>query len=77
MMNLFGLYMHGLAICSYLVLADFYEHAIYDTIRMRGESWEFAHELMLIMFRRVEDSGGNPLTLANVYNELYLNTVVR
>ena len=75
MMNLFGLYMHGLAICSYLVLADFYEHAIYDTIRMRGESWEFAHELMLVMFRRVEDSGGN-LTLANVYNELYLNTVV-
>ena len=75
MMNLFGMYMHGLGLCQSLMLADFFEHAVYDSIRLRDESWQFAHELMLVMFRRVEDSGGE-LTLANVYNELYLNTVV-
>ena len=75
MMNLFGLYMHSLAICSYLVLADFWEHVVYDTIRLRNESWKFAHELMLIMFRRVEDSGGT-LTLGNVYDESHLNSLM-
>ena len=75
MMNLFGMYMHGLGICQSIMLSDFFEHAVFDTIRLRGETWQFAHEMMVIMFRRVEDSGGQ-LTLPNVYNELYLNTVV-
>ena len=42
-MNLFSLYVHGLGVCSALVLADFYEHVIFDTIRHRGESWQLAH----------------------------------
>jgi hypothetical protein len=75
MMNLFLLYTHGLAICSAMVLTDFYEHVVYDTIRQRGESWQLAHELMLIMFRRVEDSGG-ALNLGTVYDEMYLNSVM-
>ena len=75
MMNLFCLYSHGLAICSAVILSDFYEHVIFDTIRQRGESWQLAHELMLIMFRRVEDSGG-ALNLGTVYDEMYLNSVM-
>ena len=79
MMNLFTLYMHGLQICSVMVLADFFEHVVYDTIRQHGNTWEVAHELMLITFRRVEDSGFNgtaKLNLGNIYDELYLNSVV-
>ena len=53
---------------SALVTSDFLEHAVYDTIRMRGRPWQLAHELMLIMFRRVEDSGGR-LTLKNIVEE--------
>ena len=75
MLNLYTMYLHGLGVCSALLITDFFEHAVYDSIRQRGESWEFAHELMIIMLRRVEDSGGK-LNLGTVYNELYLNTVM-
>ena len=37
MMNLFGMYMHGLGLCQFLMLSDFFEHAVFDTIRLRGE----------------------------------------
>ena len=39
------------------------------------EMWQLAHELLMVMFRRIEDSGGR-LTLGNVYDESYLNTVM-
>jgi hypothetical protein len=72
-MNLFGMFVHALGVVSFLVLADFYEHVVHDTVGLRGETWQLAHELMLILFRRVEDSGGS-LTLGTVFNESYLNT---
>ena len=75
MMNLFLLFVHNMAVVSATVVIDFYEHVVYDTIRMRNESWKLAFELMLVMFRRVEDSGG-ALTLATAYNEAHLNTVM-
>ena len=75
MLNLWIMYLHGLGICNVLTLAQFLEHCVYDTIRYRNETWQFAHELMLVMFRRIEDSGGR-LTLANTLDESYLNTVM-
>ena len=36
---------------------------------------EFAFELVVVMFRRIEDSGGR-LNLGNAYEETYLNTVM-
>eukprot|EP00966_Prymnesium_polylepis_P150829 3483986-Prymnesium_polylepis.1 len=63
--NLFIMICSGLGVMSVLVLTDFFEHAVYDTIRLRGRTWQLAHELMLIMFRRVEDSGGR-VSLANL-----------
>ena len=72
-MNLFGMFCHGLGVVNFLPIADFFEHVVHDTIGLRGESWQLAHELMLILFRRVEDSGGD-LTLGTVFNESYLNT---
>jgi hypothetical protein len=48
---------------------------VFDTTRLRGETWQFAHELMLVIFRRIEDSGGR-FHLGNVYNELYLNSLM-
>lgn len=75
MMNLFAMYAHALGFATFLVLSDFYEHVVYDTIRLRKQTWHFAHEVMLVMFRRVEDSGGK-LSLGTVYNESHLNTIM-
>jgi hypothetical protein len=75
MLNLFIMYAHALAISSSVILTDFFEHVVYDTIRLRGETWTFAFELLTVMFRRIEDSGGR-LHLANAYEETYLNTVM-
>ena len=75
MMNLFAMYAHALSFGNFMVMSHFYEHAVYDTIRLRHEAWSFSQELLLIMFRRVEDSGGK-ITLSTVYEETYLNTVM-
>jgi hypothetical protein len=74
MLNLFTMYAHALAVANVLVVTDFFEHVVFDTVR-RGESWKVAHELMLILFRRIEDSGGR-LTLGNAFEEIYLNTAM-
>ena len=58
-----------------MVLTEFFAAAVYDLIRLRGETWQVAHEVMLVMFKRVEDSAGS-LTLSTVYDELYLNSVI-
>ena len=75
MLNLFILYTHALGICSCMMVTDFLEHIVYDTIRQRKETWQFAHELMLVTFRRIEDSAGR-LNLGNSYNEVYLNDLM-
>ena len=74
MINLFTMICHGLAIASVMLLTEFFATAVYDGIRVRGESWELAHEMMLIMFRRVEDSGGS-VTLGSVFDDVYLNSI--
>lgn len=73
-MNLFVMFASALGLCSVLIITGFFENVVFDTIR-RGESWQLAHELLLVMFRRIEDSGGR-LSFANAYNESYLNAVV-
>ena len=75
MINLFIMFCTGMGVMSALVTSDFFEHAVYDTIRLRGRPWQLAHELMLIMFRRVEDSGGR-LTLKNIVEESHLGTLL-
>ena len=75
MMNLFIMICSGLGVMTALVLTDFFEHCIHDTIRLRGRTWQLAHELMLIMFRRVEDSGGK-LSLAKICDECHLGTLL-
>jgi hypothetical protein len=75
MMNLFTMMCTALAVASALVITDFFEHAVYDTIRLHNRTWKLAHELMLILFRAVEDSGGK-LTLGTCYDEKYLNTTM-
>ena len=73
--NLFVMYATALGLCSAILITEFLEHVVYDTIRMRGKPWQFASELLVIMLRRIEDSAGR-LTLGNCLNDTYLNTVM-
>ena len=51
MMNLFVMLCHGLAIASVMVLTEFFASAVHDLIKLRGETWQVAHEVMLVMFK--------------------------
>ena len=75
MINLFIMICHGLAVASCMLLTEFFATVVYEGMRLRGESWMLTHEVMLIMFRRVEDSGGR-LTLGSIFDDIYLNSIV-
>ena len=74
-LNIWILYVTALGLCTAVVATEFIELTVYDTIRMRGYPWQVAHEVFVIMLRRIEDSGGT-LTLVNCVRESVLNTVL-
>ena len=74
-LNLFVMFCAVLGIADAPVICQFLEFVVFDTIRQRLEPWQVAQELLLIMLRRIEDSGG-ALTLRNVFNESHLNSYV-
>ena len=49
-LNLFMMYVTALGLTSAIILADFFEHVIFDTMRMKDRTWQYAHELMLVLF---------------------------
>jgi len=73
--NLFLLFVTCLGLSSTPVVCDFFESVFYDTIRMRNHPWQLGLELLRVMLRHVEDSGGT-LNLGNVYNSVHLNSVL-
>ena len=75
MMNLFVMMAFSLGLASAVVTTDFFQHVVYDTLRVHNRCWMLAHELLMIMFRMIEDSGGR-LNFWNCYDEKYLNTVL-
>lgn len=75
MINMFIMHCHGLAVASCMLLTEFFATAVYEGIRLRGDTWQLSHEIMLIMFRRVEDSAGR-ITLGTVFDDVYLNSIV-
>ena len=74
-LNLNMLFSAVLGVCAATVTAQFYEYVIYDTIRAQGKPWQVAFELLVILYARIEDSGGS-LTVESVYNEACLNSVL-
>ena len=65
----------ALGLATAVAVTEFLEYTVFDTIRMRGKTWQVAHELFLAMLRRIEDSGGK-LNLVNCINDTHLNTVL-
>jgi len=75
MMNLFTMMASALGLLSSIVIADYFQHVIYDVMRVHKRTWQHAHELHLIMLRLIEDSGGR-LKFHTCYDEKYLNTIM-
>ena len=74
-LNLFMLFAVALGMCTCTVMAEFYEFVVFDTIRMRGQPWQLAAEVLVVMLRRIEDSAGR-LTLVSATDEVHLNSVL-
>jgi hypothetical protein len=74
-LNLFIMFCTALGLATAVAVTEFLEYTVFDTIRMRGKTWQVAHELFLVMLRRIEDSGGK-LNMVNCINDTHLNTVV-
>ena len=74
-LNLFIMFTSAVGLVTAPIMTQFLEFVVFDTIRQRGESWQVAGELLIVMLRRIEDSGGS-LTFANVFNESHLNAYI-
>ena len=74
-LNLFVMFGTALGLFTAVAITEFLEHVVYDTYRMRGYPWQLAHELLVVMFRRIEDSGGK-LSIVNCIDDSHLNTVI-
>ena len=62
-----------LGLCTAHILADFLHHVVYDTMGMKRRTWQYASELLLVMFRHL-DRSARKLTLSNIYDESHLNS---
>eukprot|EP00966_Prymnesium_polylepis_P331348 7386907-Prymnesium_polylepis.1 len=75
MMNLFVMMCSGLAIMQVMVATEFFQRSVYETMNLRRKSWKVAFELMLLLFRKVEDSGGM-VELCSACDEVHLNCLM-
>ena len=76
MLNLFIMYSHALGLCNCVVVTDFFQQVVFDSMNLRDYSWQVAFCFVVLMFRRIEDSGGR-VTLGGDYPELLSNIFAR
>ena len=74
-LNLYIMYVTALGVASAMVVTQFLQVTVYDPIRAFGKPWQVAHELLVIMLRRIEDSDGK-LTLGNCEDCAHSNEVM-
>ena len=74
-LNLFVMFATSLGLVSTVVLTDFIQHIVYDTMVLRDYPWQVAQELLIITLRRIEDSD-RQYNLVNVLEQVYLPTVM-
>ena len=68
-LNYFTMYYMALGLGNIIVLTQFLQFVVYDTMNVRGRDWRVAFELMNILFRRVEDSVQGSYNLITVATE--------
>ena len=72
-LNFLYMFAVSLGLCTAHILSDFLHHVVFDTIGMRRRSWQYASELLLVMFKHL-DRSARKLTLSNIYDESHLNS---
>ena len=58
-LNLFVMTITSLGVLTAHVVTIFLDQIVFNTIRIRGRSWQFAHELLAICHHAIEDSAGH------------------
>ena len=74
LMNLYIMFYTSLGLGSTILITQFFEFVIFDTIRIRRKQWPVAFELLVVLLRKVENTV--ELTIGNVMQEVYLNSAM-
>ena len=59
-----------------VIITSFIQCVIIDSIVVRKYEWSVAFELMVVLFRKIENSVGNKFNLGNVIDEVHLNSAL-
>ena len=74
-LNLFIMWTTALGLGSAVCVTSFIQDFIFDTIRVRGYSWQFAAVFLAVVLAHIEDSEGR-ITLMNAVHQVHLNTLL-
>ena len=70
--NYFIMYYLALGFGNAIILMQFFQFVVHDTMTVRGRDWRIAFELMNILFRRVEDAVPGTANLMTVSTEQFV-----
>ena len=70
--NYFIMYYLALGFGNAIILMQFFQFVVHDTMTVRGRDWRIAFELMNILFRRVEDAVPGTANLMTVSTEQFI-----
>jgi hypothetical protein len=74
-LNLFIMWTTALGLGSAVCVASFLEDFVFDTIRARGYTWQFAAVFLVVVLQHLEDSEGR-LTLMNAIHQVHLQSLL-
>ena len=74
-LNLFIMWTTALGLGSAICVTSFVQDFVFDTIRVRGYSWQFAAVFLAVVLAHIEDSEGR-LNLMNAVHQVHLNTLL-
>ena len=74
--NYFIMYYIALGMGNAIILMQFFQFALHDTMTVRGRDWRVAFELVNILFRRVEDAVPGTANLMTVATEQFILGVI-
>ena len=75
-LNLYVMFFVALGLGPTSLITSFIQCVVIDSIVVRKYEWYIAYELMIVLFRKIENSVGNKFNLGNVIDEVHLNSAL-
>ena len=75
-LNLYVMFFVALGLGPASLITSFIQCVVIDSIVVRKYEWYIAYELMIVLFRKIENSVGNKFNLGNVIDEVHLNSAL-